>query len=105
MHRNADCRPGRSFFQAGVRARVAARVCDALQQGPASNCGLVKQGIVVWRDSGHCSINYLALLPSDGPSQTVAGRRRRLCDELGKRMQALGWQLEDKHRSMKFEKI
>jgi hypothetical protein len=65
----------------------------------------VKQRIVVWRDSGHCSINHLALLPSDGYRQTVAGRRRRLRDELRKRMQALGWQLVDGHRSMKFEKI
>jgi hypothetical protein len=83
---------------------IAARVCDAVQQGPASNCDLVKQKIVVWRDSGHCSINHLALLPRDGPRETVAGRRRRLRDELRKGMQALGWQLVG-HRSMKFEKI
>jgi hypothetical protein len=84
---------------------IAARVCDAVQQGPASNCDLVKQRIVVWRDSGHCSINHLELLPSDGYRQTVAGRRRRLRDELRKRMQALGWQLVEGVRSMKFEKI
>jgi hypothetical protein len=94
----AKCAPGgyRQLVKAAPKLDVksiAARVCDAVQQGPASNCDLVKQGIVVWRDSGHCSINHLALLPSDGYRQTVAGRRRRLRDELRKRMQALGWQL------------
>jgi hypothetical protein len=106
----AKCAPGgyRQLVKAAPKLDVksiAARVCDAVQQGPASNCDLVKQGIVVWRDSGHCSINHLALLPSDGYRQTVAGRRRRLRDELRKRMQALGWQLVDEYRSMKFEKI
>jgi len=84
---------------------IAARVCDAVQQGHASNCDLVKQGIVVWHGSDHVSIKHGALIPRNGYQQTIAGRRRRFRNELMKRMTTFGWRLVSAQRSMKFEKI
>jgi hypothetical protein len=84
---------------------IAARVCDAVRQGPASNCDLVNQGIVVWDSSDHVSINHGMLIPSGGYQRTVAGRRRRFRDELTSKMKAIGWKLESVGRSMKFKKI
>jgi hypothetical protein len=84
---------------------IAARVCDAVQQGPASNCDLVKKGIVVWHGSDHVSIKHGALVPSDGYQQTVAGRRRRFRNELTSRMNTLGWQLVSVQQTINFKKI
>jgi len=83
---------------------IAVRVCDAVQQGPASNCDLVKKGIVVWNGDNQVSIKHGALIPGGGPQQTVAGQRRRFRSELTDRMKALGWQLVSVERLMLFKK-
>jgi hypothetical protein len=84
---------------------IAARVCDAVQQGQASNCELVGQGIVAWHGSDHVSIKHGALIPSDGYQQTIKGRRLRFRNELTNMMEALGWKLERVGKSLKFRKI
>jgi hypothetical protein len=84
---------------------IAARVCDAVQQGPASNCDLVKKGIVVWHGSDRVSIMHGTLIPSDGYKQTIAGRRRRFRNDLENRMKTLGWKLSSVQRTMEFRKI
>ena len=106
----AHCAPGgyRQLVPVAPRLDVksiAARVCDTVQQGQASNCDFVKQGIVVWHGSDHVSIKHGALIPRGGYQQTVAGRRRRFRNELMKRMTTFGWQLVSAQRSMKFKKI
>ena len=84
---------------------IAALVCDAVQQGQASNCELVGQGIVAWHGSDHVSIKHGALIPSDGYQQTIKGRRLRFRNELTNMMEALGWKLERVGKSLKFRKI
>ena len=54
---------------------IAARVCEAVQQGPASKSPLVQKGIVVWTGSDNVSIKHGALISGDN-QQTIASRRR-----------------------------
>jgi hypothetical protein len=83
---------------------IAARVCDAVQQGPASNCELVKQEVVVWNGGDCALIKHSALIPNDGYLQTITGRRRRFRNELINMMKTLGWELVSVQRFMKFRK-
>jgi hypothetical protein len=84
---------------------IVARVCDAVQQGPAATCELVKDGIVVWNGDNRLSIKHGALIPGGGYEQTVAGRRRRFRNELECRMKDIGWEFVDVKRTMEFRKI
>jgi hypothetical protein len=84
---------------------IAARVCDSVQQGPASNCELVKQGIVVWHGGDHILIKHGVLIPNDGYQRTISGRRRKFCNELTNMMKPLGWELVSVQRFLKFRKI
>ena len=81
---------------------IVARVCDAVQQGPRSECDLVRKGIVFWSSEGEVIIKHGALVPGDGYRQTVAGRRRRFRQELAAKMSERGWKLRRVQRSMTF---
>jgi hypothetical protein len=83
---------------------IVARVCDAVQQGPASNHELVERGIVVWKPNGHVLIKHGDLIPGGGYQQTVAGRRRRFRDGVVARMKDIGWDLVETRRAMEFRK-
>jgi hypothetical protein len=83
----AGCAQGRYRQLRAIAPRlnvkpIAARVRDAVQQGPAASCALVKDGIVVWNGNNQLSIKHGALIPGGGYEQTVAGRRRRFRNEL-----------------------
>jgi hypothetical protein len=86
---------------------IATRVCDVVQQGPASECDLVKAGTVTWLADREVVIKHGDLIPNTGFEyrQTLAGRRARLRRELTDRMTALGWQLVSVGRSMKFTRM
>jgi hypothetical protein len=84
---------------------IAARVREAVQQGPAASCALVKDGIVVWNGNNQLSIKHGALIPGGGYEQTVAGRRRRFRNELERLMKDIGWEFVDVKRTMQFRKI
>ena len=52
---------------------IAARVCEAVQQGPSSDCDLVKLGILVWKSDDEIEVKHGRLVPGEGYQQTVAG--------------------------------
>jgi hypothetical protein len=83
---------------------IAARVRDAVQEGPASSCDLVKDGIVVWNGDNQLSIKHGALVPAGRYEQTAAGRRRRFRHELERQMKDIGWDFVDVKRTMQFRK-
>jgi hypothetical protein len=83
---------------------IAARVYEAVKQGTASNCDLLKQGIVVWNGDDQVSVKHGMLIPGHGYPQTVAGRRKRFRNELQNLMKTLGWQLVSVKRAMTFER-
>ena len=58
---------------------AAARVCEAVQQGPSSDCDLVKLGILVWKSDDEIEVKHGRLVPGEGYQQTVTvtDRRRR----------------------------
>src|SRR5262245_1636203 len=72
---------------------IAARVCEAVQQGPASDCDLVKSGILVWKSDEEVEVKHGRLVPGGGYQQTVEGRRKRFRKQLRERMQIIGWGL------------
>jgi hypothetical protein len=84
---------------------IATRVRNAVQQGPASNCDLVKMKIVVWKNHDTVFIKHGALISGKGYAQTVAGRRRRFRNELTDQMQNIGWRLESVQRAMTFIRV
>jgi hypothetical protein len=94
----ASCKPG-SYRQLTPNAPrldvkpIVARVCDAVQQGPASPSELAERGILVWKSGDTVQIKQGALISGEGPKQTVAGRRRRFRKELEHQMQNIGWSL------------
>jgi hypothetical protein len=83
---------------------IAARVIDAVQQGPAASCDLLKDGIVEWNGPNQLSIKHGALIPGGEYQQTVAGRRRRFRNELERRMRDIGWEFVEVKRTMQFRK-
>jgi hypothetical protein len=104
-----------SYTQAGYRQLqraaprldvkpIVERVCEAVQHGKVSDCGLVKEGILVWSSDRELSVNHGKLIPKTGPSQTAAGQRKRFRNELEARMKTIGWQLVSCQRSMRFQK-
>ena len=111
MHqRTARCEPGRYRQLLPTAPRldvkpIAARVCEAVQQGPSSDCDLVKSGILVWKSDEEIEVKHGRLVPGEGYQQTVAGRRRRFRKQLTERMQTIGWGLLSVQRSMTFRKI
>ena len=84
---------------------AAVRVCEAVQQGPSSDCDLVKLGILVWKSDDEIEVKHGRLVPGEGYQQTVADRRRRFRKQLTERMQTIGWGLLSVQRSMTFRKI
>ena len=84
---------------------IAARVCEAVQQGPSSGCDLVKLGILVWKSDHEIEVKHGRLVPGGGYQQTVADRRRRFRKQLTERMQTIGWGLLSVQRSMTFRKV
>jgi hypothetical protein len=106
----ADCERGRyrQIWRAAPKLDVrpiAARVCEAVQLGPASDCDLVKEGVIDWEADDLVSIKHGMLIPDDTYQQTVAGRRRRFRKQLEERMLSIGWRSESVKRSMTFRRI
>jgi hypothetical protein len=83
---------------------LVGEVIAAVQKGPASDCELVKRGVVAWKGDDQISIAQGALISGQGYAQTIAGRRKRFRIELERRMNAIGWRLEIVQRSMVFRK-
>jgi hypothetical protein len=83
---------------------VAARVCEAVRQGPNANSDLVSQGIIVWKGD-HVLVRHGELIPNNGYHQmTISGRRKRFRTELKSLMAALGWELVDVGRVLTFKR-
>ena len=83
---------------------IAGRVCEAVQQGQASQSDLVSNGIIVWKSDDEVWINHGRLISGSGYAQTVADRRRRFRKQLTDRMKALGWDFVEVKRSMIFKR-
>lgn len=82
---------------------IAARVCEAVQQGPESKSPLVQQEIVVWAGNDNVSIKHGALVSGDN-QRTISSRRSRFRRELTDRMKALGWDFVAVRRLMIFKR-
>jgi hypothetical protein len=83
---------------------IVARICGAVQQGPASPSELMKLGILVWKSDDTVQIKQSALISGNGPKQTVTGRRRRFRKELEDQMQNIGWSLLSVRNVMTFSR-
>jgi hypothetical protein len=106
----ADCAQGsyRQIWRTAPRLDVkpiVARVCEAVQLGPESDCDLVKQGVIEWKGDDLVSVKHGMLISGGGYQQTVQGRRRRFRNQLEERMLSIGWRLETVQRSMTFRKM
>ena len=78
---------------------IVEQTCEAVQLGPASTSDVIE-----WKSADEISIRHGALIPDNGPKQTVAGRRRRFQRELQDRMESIGWKLVAVQRSMIFRR-
>ena len=85
-------------------APIAGRVYEAVDNGPTSQSQLVKEGTVTWQDEKRLIIKHGALIPNEGFKQTVAGRRKRLRQELIRGLGERGWHLIRVVRWMTFER-
>jgi hypothetical protein len=108
--RTADCMQAgrRQVRKASPRLSVepiAARVCEAVQRGPTSQCDLVRERIIEWKDVNEVCIHHGKLILDQMPKQTVVDRRKRLRMELEARMQTIGWSLQKVQRSMVFKRM
>lgn len=65
---------------------------------------LDKPHSAVVRDGDLIRIKQSIAIPSDGPKQTIADRRRRFADEASRQMAALGYELVGKTPSLKYKK-
>jgi hypothetical protein len=82
---------------------IAARVCEAVRQGPDSTSLLVQKEIVVWKGNDEVSIKHGELV-SGNNQQTIASRRKRFRRELIDRMKTLGWDFVALGRGMSFKR-
>lgn len=85
-------------------APIAGRVYEAVDNGPTSQSQLVKEGTVTWQDERRLIIKHGALIPNEGFKQTVAGRPKRLRQELIRGLGERGWHLIRVVRWMTFER-
>ena len=83
---------------------IAEQIFAAVQLGPASKCGFVRRGILEWERDYEVCIRHGALIPDEGPQQTVRARRKRLRGELQSRMESDGWKLESVRARMRFKR-
>ena len=84
---------------------LASRVRESIRQGSGSNSDLVQNGVVVWKGDDEVWVYHGKLIPGGGYQQTVAGRRKRLRDELTNIMKPLGWKLLEVRQAMIFKKV
>jgi hypothetical protein len=68
---------------------IAARVYEAVRQGPNLNSDLISSGILVWKDD-RILIQHGKLI-SGSYQKTISGRRKRFRKELESLMAADGW--------------
>ena len=78
---------------------------ESIREGSGSNSDLVQNGVVVWKGDDEVWVYHGKLIPGGGYQQTVAGRRKRLRDELTNIMKPLGWKLFEVRQAMIFKKV
>ena len=83
---------------------IVKQICEAVQLGPASDSNFVKSNVIKWKSADEVCIRHGALIPDEGPQQTVAGRRTRFRKGLEDRMERIGWKLVSTQRSMTFKR-
>jgi hypothetical protein len=83
---------------------IAKDICEVVKLGPNSHSDLIERGIVEWKGDDEIRVNHANLIPSEGPNQTISGRRKRFREKLKSEMKAIGWEQVSVHQWMTFKR-